>query len=187
MSDPTFERREFLRRLALLAGASAIPVTFPACRQRSTRDARQARTLDPHEWAVVEEATSRLVPTDDLPGAREANVVGFIDAELAHPSFAVFRREVRRGVRALDALAQARFGAPFDRIEPGGRDAVLAAVQAGEGSHGTLRTAHFFQVVFTFTIEGLLSDPVHGGNAGEVGWTILGYTPSGPRPGGSHA
>jgi gluconate 2-dehydrogenase gamma chain len=187
MSDPTLDRREFLRRLGLRAGASAIPLTFPACRQRSTTDARQARTLHPHEWAVIEEATSRLVPTDDLPGAREANVVGFIDAELAHPSFAVFRREVRRGVRVLDELARARFGATFDEIEPAGRDAVLSAIQAGEGSRGTLRTAHFFQVLFTFTIEGLLSDPVHGGNASEVGWRIIGYTPSGPRPGGSHA
>lgn len=187
MSDPTLERREFLRRLALLAGASAIPLTFPACRQRSTADARQARTLDPHEWAVIEEATSRIVPTDDLPGAREANVVGFMDVELAHSSFAVFRREVKRGVRVLDELARSRFGANFDQIEPAGRDAVLAAIQVGEGTRGTLRTAHFFQVLFTFTIEGLLCDPVHGGNAGEVGWGIIGYTPSGPRPGGSHA
>lgn len=187
MSDPTLERREFLRRLALLAGASAIPLTFPACRQRSTKGARQARTLDPHEWAVIEEAASRIVPTDDLPGAREANVVGFIDAELAHPSFAVFRREVRGGVRALDELARARFRRSFDQIAPADRDAVLSAIQAGEGSRGTLRTAHFFQVLFTFTIEGLLCDPVHGGNAGAVGWTVIGYTPSGPRPGGSHA
>jgi gluconate 2-dehydrogenase gamma chain len=94
---------------------------------------------------------------------------------------------VKRGVRALDDVARARFGSPFGELAAADRDDVLVAIQAGEGSLGTLRTAHFFQVLFTFTIEGLLADPVHGGNAGEVGWRIVGYTPSGPRPGGSHA
>jgi gluconate 2-dehydrogenase gamma chain len=187
VNDTDLARRELLRRLTCLLGACALPLPFSACPGPRSASARQARTLDPHEWAVIEAATGRIIPTDDLPGAREANVVGFIDAELAAPSFAIFRRELGAGVRALDAVAKARFESPFVDATPAAQDEVLSALQSGEGSRDGFRSAHFFQVLFTFTIEGLFSDPAHGGNAGEVGWRILGFVPGVPRPGGGHA
>ncbi|MBI2896406.1 MAG: gluconate 2-dehydrogenase subunit 3 family protein [Deltaproteobacteria bacterium] len=182
MSESRIDRRDFVRGLALLAGASAIPLPLSGCTRRTSRQARGGRSLRSHEWAAIEAAASRIIPTDDLPGAREANVVGFIDAQLAEPDFAVFRREVRRGALALDALAKRRHGSSFDAASPAEQDEVLAAIQGGEGSDGRFRSAHFFRVLFTLTIEGLLCDPVHGGNAGEVGWKIIGYVPSQPRP-----
>ncbi|MGH3634066.1 MAG: gluconate 2-dehydrogenase subunit 3 family protein, partial [Mycobacterium sp.] len=32
-----------------------------------------------HEWNTIEAATSRIIPTDHHPGAKEARVVVFID------------------------------------------------------------------------------------------------------------
>jgi Gluconate 2-dehydrogenase subunit 3 len=40
------------------------------------------RYLDDHEYAVIEAACARLIPTDDDPGAREAGVVDYIDGLL---------------------------------------------------------------------------------------------------------
>src|SRR5437762_13791915 len=99
------QRRQFLGRTATLAGALLLPV--PACRPRcgSSAAPSAAKTFDAREWAVVDAATSRLIPTDDLPGAREANVVGFIDAQLAEAHFAVFKREFEAGISALELLA----------------------------------------------------------------------------------
>lgn len=100
----------------------------------------------------------------------------------------MFRREVRRGVRALDAVAREKHGSTFDEVSPAEQDGVLTAIQDGAVNDGKFRSAHFFRVLFTLTIEGLLSDPVHGGNAREVGWAIIGYVPSAPRPrAGRHA
>lgn len=180
-SDARLDRRDFLQRLALLAGAAAIPIPLPACR-RSPSPSDAARTFDPHEWAVVEAATSRIIPTDDVPGAREANVVGFIDAQLDDPHFTVFRREFPRGIRVLDRLSRQRRGARFDALAPGDQDAVLAAIGDGEGGGAGIDAAHFFQLLFTLTLEGFLSDPAHGGNADGVGWEVIGYAPSGPHP-----
>ena len=33
----------------------------------------------------------------------------------------------------------------------------------------------FFKLLRTHTIEGMFSDPMHGGNAGLIGWQLLGY------------
>lgn len=133
---------------------------------------------------MVEAAAGRLLPTDDLPGAREANVVGFIDAQLAEPHFSVFRREFEAGVSALELVAAARFGARFLEVTPEQQDEVLGALQDGEGTTHGFAADHFFQVLFTLTLEGFLSDPIHGGNKDESGWKMIGFAPEEPRPHG---
>ncbi len=182
--DP--ERRALLMRAALLVGASALPVG--ACRSGCGRTPQRERavTLDAAGWATVEAAAARILPTDDLPGAREANVVGFIDRQLALPHFAVFKHEFLVGVGVLDVLALAHAQLPFVQGTDDDRDVVLTALSDGDGSVHGFDAAHFFDVLFTFTIEGMFSDPVHGGNANQVGWQLLGYTPDAPRPGHSH-
>jgi gluconate 2-dehydrogenase gamma chain len=177
------DRREFLERVVVLAGAALLPIPS-GCRSSCSRTPTPtaARTFDPREWAVVDAACSRIIPTDDLPGAREANVVGFIDGQLVDPHFAVFKREFEAGISALELVAAAKFGSRFMEIAPERQDEVLAAIQVGEGSTEGFSAAHFFQVLFTLTIEGLLSDPVHGGNKDEVGWKIIGFAPDAPRP-----
>lgn len=86
-------------------GAGALPLAACGKVCGRSRGAAHAQSLEPAAWATVEAATARLIPTDDLPGAREANVVGFIDRQLALPHFAVFKDEFRVGVGVLDVLA----------------------------------------------------------------------------------
>lgn len=161
-----------------------MPLPLSSCRSGCARsDSASRKTFDPREWAVVEAACSRIVPSDDeLPGAREANVVGFIDAQLAESHFAVFRREFEAGISALELVSAARFGTRFLEVTPDQQDAVLHAVQDGEGSTSGFSASHFFQVLFALTLEGLLCDPVHGGNRGQVGWKLIGFVPEEPRP-----
>jgi gluconate 2-dehydrogenase gamma chain len=116
----------------------------------STRDSDEPLFFTEHEWATVEAATARIIPTDHHPGAREAKVVRFIDRMLAGTQF-IFpaadgngflrmegleeeawreRIETRRtfyrdGIRELDALAEARHGHPFIDLDDDAQDAVL--------------------------------------------------------------
>ena len=178
--DPA--RRALLARAVLLAGVGALPLGCRECGR--TEGAEHALTLDRRSWQSLELATSRILPTDDLPGAREANVIGFIDRQLALPHLAVFKTEVLMGVGVLDALTRARFERDFADVGDGERDQVLTALAAGDGTMSGFSAAHFFDVLFTLTLEGAFSDPVHGGNRDQAGWTLLGYVPDGPRPGG---
>lgn len=51
----------------------------------SKQDSSVAERLyfDEHQWATVESAMARILPTDHEPGAREANTVGFVDRYLS--------------------------------------------------------------------------------------------------------
>jgi gluconate 2-dehydrogenase gamma chain len=43
----------------------------------------------------------------------------------------------------------------------------------------SMERSRFFQLLRTHTIEGMFCDPMHGGNAGLIGWQLVGYP--GPR------
>jgi gluconate 2-dehydrogenase gamma chain len=174
MASHLRSRREVLQDAALVAAA-----VLASCGRCSRPDAKRARVLDERESSALRAACSRLVPSDDGPGAIEAGVLDYLDAQLALPSFAVFRRELKAGVNALDLVAVSRFGAPFAALPAGGQDQVLARVQAGDGSGEDFDASHFFDVLLTFTLEGMFSDPVHGGNRQRVGWALIGLGPHG--------
>ena len=53
----------------------------------------------------------------------------------------------------------------FTALGPAEQDQALVAIE---------RTT-FFQMVRTHTLEGMFCDPLHGGNAGMVGWRLIGY------------
>ena len=107
--------------------------------------------FDSHQRATVAAAMARIIPTDDVPGAAEADTVTFLDRYLSGPDrvyarpdgsgFEVLegkRREawqtridvVREiyaaGLERLDAVADERFSARFVDLSTERQDAVLA-------------------------------------------------------------
>ena len=53
----------------------------------------------------------------------------------------------------------------FASLSPADQDAKLRAIEK----------SHFFQLLRQHTIEGMFCDPMHGGNAGLIGWQLVGY------------
>ena len=142
------------------------------------------RFFSQEEALVVAAATSRIFPSDDSgPGAREAGVAVYIDRQLAGPygrdrfrytqlpfedappefgyqGQATPREVYRTGLRNLKN---------FHLLQPPEQDAALRQIE----------TSHFFSLLRRNTIEGLFSDPIHGGNIGMIGWQLIGFP--GPR------
>lgn len=106
-----------------------------------------------HEWETVEAATSRLYPTDDTPGAKEAGVTLFIDryvsgidyvyatadgagflrlsgrhADSWRARVARLQKLYRDGVARLDQISRDMCGREFKRAEVDDQDRVLEAV-----------------------------------------------------------
>jgi hypothetical protein len=78
------------------------------------------------EYQIVDELSELLIPSDaDSPGAREAKVTWFVDTSLlyADPSR---QQRWRKGIAAVDELAQSRFGKPFMGCTPAQRNDVMA-------------------------------------------------------------
>jgi len=141
---------------------------------------RSALTAEQRQ--ALEAATARIMPTDRDPGALEANVAGYIDAQLALPELQSVLRTVRRGLSKMEQLAVQQGGKRFARCSTAVQDRVLRQLQDGVliGRRGSSKP--FFDLLLTLTLEGFLCDPVYGGNRGEAGWKVFGIAVKPPRP-----
>ncbi len=121
-------------------------------------------SFTPHERRTVEAAMARIIPSDDTPGAHEADTITFLEHYLsglehiyARPDgtgfetlegkqadawrqrIATLRTRYRDGLHDLDHRAQALAAADFADLTPDRQDDVLRAVEeAGTGQATTM-------------------------------------------------
>ena len=177
------KRREFLTLpVRSLGGVLLYTLAGEAVRlQAQTHDIRvPLRFFTAAEAQVVQAACERIFPSDASgPGATEAGVAIYIDRQLAgpygsdkyrftQPPFVESGPEhgyqgkqnpgeiYREGIRQL---------ANFAELPPEQQDKRLRAIEP----------SMFFRLLRQHTMEGMFSDPMHGGNAGLIGWRLIGY------------
>ena len=130
-------------------------------------------TLTSAEADVLEAICARLIPTDaNGPGAVEARAAHYIDRGLGG-ALQSSRQVYANGLAGLDSYASSSRGSRFPALGPADQDRVLQEVASG--SAGVPNGVAFFNLVRTHTIEGTFGDPSYGGNAGFVGWDLIGY------------
>ena len=125
------------------------------------------RFFTPQQAADFDAFSAQIVPTDDTPGAREANVVHFTDFLLStidsdqqapvHDAFKSLREQVAKtapGATSFAALTSAQ------------QIAVMKAMESTP-AFGMLRG---------FVLTGCFCDPSFGGgNKDQVGWKLIGF------------
>lgn len=182
------KRREFL--IVSAAGIGGWALTHAQEQRNKAENGSQSlriplRFFTREEALIVAAAASRIFPSDESgPGAQEAGVAIYIDRQLAGPW--------GRGARLyqggpFEENAPAEFGYQgkatpkqiyrealkglrgFDRLSPAQQDEKLHQIEH------TL----FFAMLRRNTIEGMFSDPLHGGNMNMTGWQLIGFP--GPR------
>ena len=136
-----------------------------------TARATARRFFTEPEWRAVEAVSARIIPSTETPGAREAEVVVFIDGMLA-TYYASQQGAYREGLQRLSELSRGRFGREFCDLQARDQDDLLALLASGEVPPWAA-AAGFFEMVRIHTIEGFLSDPKYGGNRDRVGWSGL--------------
>jgi gluconate 2-dehydrogenase gamma chain len=136
-----------------------------------------------HEATTVEAMAARIIPgTPDDPGAREAEVIVYIDRALAG-AYRDLQTLYRRGVQALDDKARRQFGSPFTELSEADQDQLLGellkvtapTLESTGADQAEALLPYFAAVVHEHTIEGMFGDPVYGGNKGAVGWKLIGF------------
>jgi hypothetical protein len=198
-------RRRFLQGTALLPLAALLP---RGILDRALAATKGFRYFDDHAAAVIREATARLIPgpEDDPaelghPGAREANVVRYIDLMLSafrespprvfaggpfsdraggkRNDLARFlplsRVQVRVWKERIDRLREhyAEGIALLDSLAGG--DFAAATPVEQDQALGDGAAGDFRDLLFTHAIEGTYSIPEYGGNAGRSGWGEIGF------------
>lgn len=171
MTDSRVTRRGFLAALA--AGTAIAFLEAHASEIRAaTLLAGSADgdwlVLTPEQAAVLDAVSAQIVPTDDLPGAREAKVVRFIDRSLA----TWMKDDGDDLMKSLDALnAAAKKSSPaaasFAALSEADQLTVLTAFEkSNPDDFGALRS---------LTMLGIFTNPSYGGNFEKSGWKMIGF------------
>ena len=164
-------RRELLKRV-ILGAATVVPASFVT---GATSAQESFETLTSAEAATLEAIVARLIPTDENgPGATEARAAYYIDRALGD-ALAPSREAYTAGLAAVDALARRTKNATFARLAPQEQDDILQEMESGHAAGFTPNSSKFFELVRTHTLEGTFCDPHYGGNAGFIGWDLIGY------------
>ncbi|HWM91359.1 MAG TPA: gluconate 2-dehydrogenase subunit 3 family protein [Thermoanaerobaculia bacterium] len=126
--------------------------------------------LTGEERKILAAAAERILPSDDGPGAAETGAAAYIERLLETDGFRSWQPLFEDGLGRFEELAEELFALPFPSCDADQRDEVLRRFQA---EPDRLRRA-FFRKLVSFTLEGFLCDPAHGGNRGGLGWSYLG-------------
>ena len=112
------------------------------------------RFLTPAEYALLDELSELIIPTDaHSPGARAAGVAGYIDARLAESLEPDWQARWRAGLQAVEALSRELNGKPLLEATPDQRVSVLTRMAAGEADPKT-PLDHFFKELKWWTVFG---------------------------------
>jgi gluconate 2-dehydrogenase gamma chain len=165
-----------LKRRSFLTISAAAAAATTACTQapKSTW-----RVLADNEAAILDAWTACLIPTDQDPGAREANVIRFIDTQLA-AKFKKNREAYRAATAGIDSAARKLHARGFLELEAAAQTALLSSMEKGEAPRDAFPKdggKGAFDMVLAHTMMGFYGNPRHGGNRDYASWTMLGVPP----------
>jgi gluconate 2-dehydrogenase gamma chain len=163
MSD---SRRNFLLKSFSASSAAWLMANWPAqvAAQEAAQKLGNFTFFTRPQAAEIDAMAAQIYPTTDTPGAREAQVVYFID--LALMTFAADRQAIY--TKGFDELALKTGRRPLGSLPVTEQLAILTGIE----------TTPFFRNVRDHTIMGMFSAPQHGGNFGKLGWKQIGFDDS---------
>ena len=154
----------------------------------------------PTEVEFIEALVDHMVPKDELtPSGTEIGIATYIDRALAGSwgkgdrlyMQGPWKRGVpsqgyqlpltpaqfyRAGITATNAHCRKTYNKRFDQLTEAQRQEVLVALSGGRITFdGGLPAREFWGMVYQTVMEGMFSDPIHGGNRNKAGWRLIGF------------
>ncbi len=137
-------RRDALKMAASapLAAAQAKRVPLP-----KVVFAHAPKFFTPAEFALVDELTEMIIPTDaHSPGARAAKVAAYIDTWLADVWEPEPRQIWRDGLRLIDNLCDSRYNVSFIEATPKTRIELLESISPDDDEPKTMEGEFFVEL-----------------------------------------
>jgi gluconate 2-dehydrogenase gamma chain len=171
MTNKSFSRREFVRLFS--GGTAAVLISFnTACRNKIS----QWRYLNEEEITLLDAIVEQVIPTDDFPGGKWANVSNFIDKQL-DTYYKKHQAEYREGLAAFEKTVIQLKGKKFEEIPFAEQTAILEKMEAGQFPGDYWKdhpSAGFFDLVRQHALQGFYGSPLHGGNREYISYRMLG-------------
>jgi gluconate 2-dehydrogenase gamma chain len=196
-SPNSTSRRNFLKTGLVAISTASLAAEVPALLATPRAEA-PPRSLNESERRFLLAAVDRLIPPDEhWPGAAEADVVNYIDLQMAGQwgkgellyRHGPFRKGTpsqgyqleytpaelfRRSILAIDKHFSLH-GKPFDQLSPAEKDAYLTRLEKGSIDLDGVPSNTFFDFLLKHTVEGFFSDPIYGGNKNKIAWKMIGF------------
>ncbi|MFZ0036550.1 MAG: gluconate 2-dehydrogenase subunit 3 family protein [Candidatus Acidiferrales bacterium] len=177
MDKSDFSRRSFLLQSLVGAGSAWILAAWPevlAAQQHAQHTMRAVAAgapaklefLTAAQAADVESITALIIPATDTPGAREADVVYFIDRFLRTIATEQ-QKPFADALAALDAKRKELFpaSASFASLTVAQQMEILKFIEKTPA----------FAMFRSLTVIGFLCNPDEGGNRDMIGWKLIGF------------
>jgi gluconate 2-dehydrogenase gamma chain len=171
MINRSFSRREFVRLFT--GGTAALLISFnTACKNKIS----QWRYLNEEEIGLLDAIVEQIIPTDDFPGAKWANVSNFIDKQL----YTYYKRHqiaYREGLAAFERTVIQMKGKKFEDLAFTEQTTILEKMEAGDFSGDYWKDnspANFFDLIRQHSLQGFYGSPIHGGNRSYISYHMLG-------------
>ena len=150
--------------LKIAAGAAfSLPALFTRTAVAAPAAASAPRFFTKDEYALLDELTETIIPTDShSPGARAAKVAAYIDGRMAEaflPVEADVQQRWRDGLRRVDALSKEMNGTAFLAASPEKRVAVLTRM-AGNEKDAKSADEKFFRELKGATVHGYYTSEI---------------------------
>jgi gluconate 2-dehydrogenase gamma chain len=169
MRPNRFGRRTFVKAAGTAVGGM---ILAPGC----TSSAGNWRFFSDEEATLVEAVAEQIIPADQDAGARDANVVRYIDRQLA-TVFAKHQDIYRSGITGVQQTSNIMFAADFASLEWTQQTEVLQALESGDAEGSvweTVSSQSFFELIRDHTMQGFYGSPRHGGNEKFVSFRMIG-------------
>jgi gluconate 2-dehydrogenase gamma chain len=171
MINQSFSRREFVRLFT--GGTVAVLISFnTACKNKISR----WRYLNEEEIGLLDAIVEQIIPTDDYPGGKWANVSNFIDKQL-DTFYSKHQVEYRNGLAAFEKTVIQLKSKKFEELPFAEQTALLEKMEAGDfpGDYWKDHSpAEFFDMIRQHSMQGFYGSPVHGGNREYISYHMLG-------------
>jgi gluconate 2-dehydrogenase gamma chain len=171
MTDTESSRRKFLAGSASGISAAWLVANWPAGVEAAETAHRSGgfAFFTPAQAMEIDAMAAQIFPSDETPGAREAQAIYFVD--LALVTFAQDQQGAyTQGLADLQARTKQMFpsAASFATLSPEQQVQLLTAIEKSP----------FFRIVREHTIMGMFCAPQHGGNYKKVGWKLIEFDDS---------
>ncbi len=167
-------RREMIQATAAAAAAASLPLANVVPSPES--QAPKPKFFTAAEFALVDEMSNMIIPTDQQSGgARAAGVAAYIDGRLAEAFEKDEPQRWRAGIKAVETLSREMSGKTFMASTPEQRLALLTRIAAAESDPKT-DAEKFFREIKSSTIRayytskiGIHDDQQYKGNVIQPG------------------
>ena len=169
--DSMVHRRDFL---VITAGGLVSGVLLFSCSGSGSDSPWRFFTRS--EGLLVEAAADQLIPPDQDPGGRWADVARFIDRQLIS-YYRPLQERYRYGLASLEASSLRIKGFSFVDLPGDDQKQVLEAIEGDAVPEGIWKhesASSFFNLFLDHCMQGFYGTPRHGGNRNYVSYRMIG-------------